>query len=555
MGIWTLLRFLLDKSRQSVVWMMIAGLLSGLFSAAFLALISRALQQTGQWAGGLLRAFVAAAVGKIVAGVAGQLLLVRISQATILQLSLEICRRLLRAPLRTVERRGGSQVLATLTDDVTSVTWAMQCLPQLAMHLSVLAGCAAYLAWLSWRVFVAMLLVTVVSAAIYRWLYMRALQQVERSRLARGSLLDLFRHLTFGIKELMMHGRRRSAFVAEALQPAADEYRKSNVVASTQYAIADAWIQFLYYLLIGLLLFAMPVWLPGDAEALTAYVFAMLYLMNPIYGIVGAFPPVARGEVALRRIEELGLKLDEEIPTDEPSPAAASPGQLREDTVSLRDVVFAYDAQTPAESGFKLGPINFDLRPGELVFVVGGNGSGKSTFIKLLAGLYPPISGELRVGHELVTDANRASYRDRFAVVFSEPYLFDRLLGLSGPEFEQAANRYLKLLQIDHKVTVQAGKFSTTDLSQGQRKRLALVVAYLEDRPIYIFDEWAADQDPDYKRVFYSELLPDLKARGKAVVVVTHDDRYFHLGDRVLVLEDGRARPRAVAAPAIAVQT
>ncbi|MBK6597015.1 MAG: ATP-binding cassette domain-containing protein [Proteobacteria bacterium] len=165
------------------------------------------------------------------------------------------------------------------------------------------------------------------------------------------------------------------------------------------------------------------------------------------------------------------------------------------------------------------------------------------------------MSGELRVGHELVTDANRASYRDRFAVVFSEPYLFDRLLGLSGPEFEQAANRYLKLLQIDHKVTVQAGKFSTTDLSQGQRKRLALVVAYLEDRPIYIFDEWAADQDPDYKRVFYSELLPDLKARGKAVVVVTHDDRYFHLGDRVLVLEDGRARPHAVAAPAIAVQT
>ncbi|MBK6597016.1 MAG: amino acid adenylation domain-containing protein [Proteobacteria bacterium] len=392
MGIWTLLRFLLDKSRQSVVWMMIAGLLSGLFSAAFLALISRALQQTGQWAGWLLLAFVAAAVGKIVAGVAAQLLLVRISQATILQLSLEICRRLLRAPLRTVERRGGSQVLATLTDDVTSVTWAMQCLPQLAMHLSVLAGCAAYLAWLSWRVFMAMLLVTVVSAAIYRWLYMRALQQVERSRLARGSLLDLFRHLTFGIKELMMHGRRRSAFVAEALQPAADEYRKSNVVASTQYAIADAWIQFLYYLLIGLLLFAMPVWLPGDAEALTAYVFAMLYLMNPIYGIVGAFPPVARGEVALRRIEELGLKLDEEIPTDEPSPAAASPGQLREDTVSLRDVVFAYDAQTPAESGFKLGPINFDLRPGELVFVVGGNGSGKSTFIKLLAGLYPPLA-------------------------------------------------------------------------------------------------------------------------------------------------------------------
>ncbi|HRX88910.1 MAG TPA: ATP-binding cassette domain-containing protein, partial [Steroidobacteraceae bacterium] len=123
---------------------------------------------------------------------------------------------------------------------------------------------------------------------------------------------------------------------------------------------------------------------------------------------------------------------------------------------------------------------------------------------------------------------------------------------LTGQDFEQAANRYLQLLQIDHKVSVQAGKFSTTDLSQGQRKRLALVVAYLEDRPIYVFDEWAADQDPDYKRVFYSQLLPDLKARGKAVVVVTHDDRYFHLGDRVVVLEDGKARNTPTMLPAVA---
>ncbi|MEZ5515386.1 MAG: cyclic peptide export ABC transporter [Steroidobacteraceae bacterium] len=549
MGIWTLLRFLLDKSRRSVVWMMIAGLLSGLFSAAFLALISRALQQNDQWTTWLLLAFIAAAVGKIISGVASQLLLVRISQGTILQLSLDICRRLLRAPLRTIERRGGSQVLATLTDDVTSVTWAMQCLPQLAMHLSVLAGCAVYLAWLSWRVFLAMSIVTIISAVVYRLLYMRALTQVERSRLARGRLLDLFRNLTFGIKELMMHGRRRSAFVAEALQPAADEYRDSNVVASTQYAMADAWIQLQYYLLIGLLLFALPLWLPGDVEALTAYVFAMLYLMNPIYGIVGAFPPVARGEVALRRIEELGLKLDEEMPQEQ---QAGLSGKSDACAISLRDVVFAYSSEVDGESGFTLGPIDFDLRPGELVFVVGGNGSGKSTFIKLLAGLYPPQSGELRLNSELITDVNRGSYRDQFSVVFSEPYLFDRLLGLTGQDFEQAANRYLQLLQIDHKVSVQAGKFSTTDLSQGQRKRLALVVAYLEDRPIYVFDEWAADQDPDYKRVFYSQLLPDLKARGKAVVVVTHDDRYFHLGDRVVVLEDGKARNTPTMLPAVA---
>src|SRR5438128_1629868 len=167
------------------------------------------------------------------------------------------------------------------------------------------------------------------------------------------------------------------------------------------------------------------------------------------------------------------------------------------------------------------------LSPGEIVFLTGGNGSGKTTCAKLLTGLYTPDSGEVRFDGRPITDENRAFYRQYFSAVFYDFYLFDRLLGLDVQPFDPRIPRYLCLLQLDRKVQVDNGFLSTTDLSQGQRKRLALLTAYLEDRPIYLFDEWAADQDPGFKEVFYHQLLPELKRRGKTVVVISHDDRYF----------------------------
>jgi putative ATP-binding cassette transporter len=174
------------------------------------------------------------------------------------------------------------------------------------------------------------------------------------------------------------------------------------------------------------------------------------------------------------------------------------------------------------------------------VFVVGGNGSGKSTFLKILTGLYPPQHGEIWLGGTRVSDRTREWYRERFSVVFADCFVFDTFLGLSASGLEATISQYLQLLQLDGRVSLRGGALSTTALSQGQRKRLALLTAYLEDRPFYVFDEWAAEQDPQYKDVFYSKLLPDLRQRGKGVVVITHDDRYFHLSDRIVKLEEGR---------------
>jgi putative ATP-binding cassette transporter len=444
---------------------------------------------------------------------------------------------MLGARLRTLERRGAGALLTTLTDDVTSVTWAVQCLPQFAMHAAVVCGCAIYLATLSWQLFIALAIVSLASAAVYKVLYDRAFVRIDAARVARAKLLELFRAVTAGTRELMQNRARREDFLERELRPAAEDYREQNYAGARGYALADAWVQIVYYLLVGIVLFAAPSVLNVTGETLTAYVFAMLYLMTPIWGIVGTFPAVARGQVALARIEEIGISLDGEV---ERSAAVESQPTLAagQSLVELRGAEFAYDAQV--ESGFKLGPLSFALRPGELVFIVGGNGSGKSTFVKLLVGLYELSAGSRWLGAHRVDEQSLARYREQFSVIFSDPFVFAGLHGLNDANVTQRATAYLAQLQIAHRVQIEQHRFSTTELSSGERKRLALIVAYLEDRPICVFDEWAADQDPEYKRIFYEMLLPELRARGKAVVVITHDDRYFHHGDRVIKLDEGR---------------
>jgi putative ATP-binding cassette transporter len=192
------------------------------------------------------------------------------------------------------------------------------------------------------------------------------------------------------------------------------------------------------------------------------------------------------------------------------------------------------------DSHFVLGPINLRFHPGELVFLVGGNGSGKSTLAKIITGLYVPEAGELRLDGKPITDKNRDDYRQLFSAVFADFYLFDTLRGLRNGNLDEQAAEYLEQLHLQHKVRVKNGTLSTTSVSQGQRKRLALLTAYLEDRPFYLFDEWAADQDPHFKSVFYTQLLPELKARGKTVLVISHDDKYFHVADRIIKLDYGQ---------------
>jgi putative ATP-binding cassette transporter len=533
------LHFVVQRSK-TMAWLMVCvGVASGLLSAGVLALVNHVLHHPSDHSSLVILGFVVLVAGKLLSNLGSQLLLVRFSQDTILDLSLTLCAKIVRAPLRRSEQRGAANIHVTLTDDVSWVTWAIQCFPSLIMNVAVVLGCGIYLAWLSWGVFLGVVGVTVVGALGYQWLHTNARNVISAAREARAELFRHFRSLTDGLKELLMHRARRKEFVNHEVRGAAESYRKTNLEATRRQAFAETWTQVSFYSLIGFVIFLFPSMVTASPEALTGYVVAILYMMGPIWGIIGAIPTIERGQVALENIERLGVSLDigqEDSKTMELTGLEAGIPPI----VQWDEVVFSYGEDKGVEDPFVLGPISLELHPGELVFVIGGNGSGKSTFVKVLSGLYQPLQGNVSLAGTMITDANREWYREHFSVVFSDFHLFNKLLGQSDSQAERFALQYLRLLHMDQKVTVHERTFSTLDLSQGQRKRLALVTAYLEDRPIYVFDEWAADQDPQYKEIFYKTLLPDLRERGKLVIVITHDDRYFHLGNQVIKLEDGK---------------
>jgi putative pyoverdin transport system ATP-binding/permease protein len=540
--------FLVQRSRSMMVAMVGAGALSGICSAAVLALINRVLQQRHDDGVFLAIGFIVVVAGKLFTQVVSQTMLARFSQDNTLDLSLKLCEKILKAPFQRIESQGPSNILVTLSDDVSMLAWAIQCLPNLAMNAAIVVGCGIYLAWLSLPTFLLVVAATLLGAWGYHWLHTRAFATIYSSREARALLFRQFRSLTEGIKELVMHDRRRKEFLNTELYEAADLYRRNSIEASKQYAFAEAWSQLAFYAMIGVILFVFPRLFSLPSESLIGYVVVLLYMMNPIWGIIGVLPTLEKGQVAFDNIQRLGVSLDEWVGSDNGEALVES---VLHPVVQFKGVIFTYARDVTREHSFQLGPIDIEIEPGKLLFVIGGNGSGKSTFVKVLAGLYCPQEGEILLGGTVVSDTNRAWYRDHYSVVFSDFFLFEKLLGLEEALVESQAHSYLSRLRMDHKVVIKGRAFSTTDLSQGQRKRLALVTAYLEDRAIYVFDEWAADQDPEYKEIFYNELLPDLRARGKSVVVITHDDRYFHLGDRVLTLEDGKVVDSAI--PGVAV--
>ncbi|MEM8810758.1 MAG: cyclic peptide export ABC transporter, partial [Cyanobacteria bacterium P01_G01_bin.38] len=294
--------------------------------------------------------------------------------------------------------------------------------------------------------------------------------------------------------------------------------------------------QLLFFVLIGLLLFGLPQRLPVAQTVLPAYILTLTYLLGPLSNVIQRLPNLINANVSIQKVNNMGLTLSEKA---EINTLARLGSQTNWTQLELRQVVHTYHSQE-ANHRFTVGPLDLTFKPGELVFIVGGNGSGKSTLAKLITGLYNPDSGELRLDGQPIVETNREWYRQHFSAIFSDFYLFERLISPADLALDDQAQTYLRKLELDQKVSVRDGQLSTTALSQGQRKRLALLGAYLEDRPIYLFDEWAADQDPIFREIFYTQLLAELNQRGKTILVISHDDHYFYLADRIIKLDYGR---------------
>lgn len=548
-----LLRFTFATSKRAFLLAVLAGIGSGLSMVGLLALTNQVLHQPQDISlvtGGLFAAMVLAMVAF---RVNSTVLLAKLSQQSIAQLRIQLCRNILRAPLSELERQGSHKLLATLSDDVATIANGIMRLPFLCINVAVVLGCLAYMLWLSWWLFLVAVAVIAFGIIAYRLPEAKALTLLTQSRLYGDQLYSGFQAVCFGTKELKMHKTRRDNFFTSHLVDATKGMQNNTVGATKYYSYSGSLGIFLFFAIIGCLIFLVPTWTNLTSATIVGYVMVFLFIQGPMEIIVNAIPELAKTGIGLKKIEQLGLKLNnsgEDSTVLEEGAAFAKNWQ----TLNLNQVVHSYYRERE-DSHFQLGPVDMQINRGEMIFLIGGNGSGKTTFAKLLLGLYEPEGGAITVDGVAVSSANREAYRQLFSAVFVDFYLFEQLMGFTDTEVDAIAQQYIDQLQLGHKVKVENGRLSTVQLSQGQKKRLALLTAYLDDRDFYLFDEWAADQDPVFKKVFYTQILPDLKAKGKTLLVISHDDQYFDIADRYIKMEAGQAilsrqRPDVLVAPA-----
>lgn len=530
-----LLRELLFEARWRIALAVISSALSAVAGVGLVGYINHSLAQGVTQLGEALAVFAGLLVLLFVSGIVSQRLLVQIGHRLVYQLRMRLVGRLLGTSLERVEQLGSPRLYNVLTKDIATVATAFKQLPiSLYNGLLLLTG-LGYMAWLSLPFFGLTLLVMACGVALDIALGKRIKRLMRAVRQQDDQLAEQFDAAIQGRAELGLSRARRGVLYHLRLEPVARASRDASVKADTLWAVNLNWTTLLVFLLIGTLFFLGQGLGLLSQPVVVGYVLAIMFLRTPIAIILDAIPAVIRGHVALQAIDELALGEMAEL---QGKAQAVQPfSELRLDNVCYR-----YGGQAE-EGGFALGPVNLTIRRGELVFLVGGNGSGKSTLAKLLTGLYAPSAGSLSLnGKVLSGDADAAWHREHFAAIFADFHLFSDVLGEGGSleGLEERVEHYLRRLALDHKVRFEHGRLSTTRLSQGQRKRLALLLMMMEGREVLLLDEWAADQDPVFRHVFYSELLAELKAAGKTVIAISHDDRYFDVADRVYRLDYGQ---------------
>jgi putative pyoverdin transport system ATP-binding/permease protein len=533
-----LFRLLLSTSWLSVTFAVIAGLLGGICSAGLIALINFAIAYPQSSTLTLLLGFLGLCLLLLGTMTYSLVALGRLVHGVTFRLRIQLIQRILACPLRHLEELGAPKLLAALTDDVEAISMASFLIANLCVAIAMLMACLLYLSWLSWQLSGIILIYMSIAVWGYNTLLKRGRSYFRKARNGQDQLFGHFRTVIEGTKELKLHANRRADFLSQDLEVTADSVQKDNVTATDIFAFTGSLGLVLLFLPIGIAVIVAPLWGNLPTSVLSGAALTLIFSLTPLRIILNSIPELVKASVALEKINSLGLSLSAQMAETE---TISTPLSSKSEGLSfeLIDVTHTYKHERDS-SFFTLGPIDLAFNPGELVFIIGGNGSGKSTLVKLITGLYAPEDGSIRMNGCTITHENRERYRQNFSAVFSDFYLFDRLLGLDRSDLDPQTQDYLVRLQLDHKVQVQDGVLSTTALSQGQRKRLALLTAYLEDRPIYVFDEWASDQDPVFKEIFYSQLLPELRNRGKTVLVISHDDRYFDCADRIVKLDYGK---------------
>lgn len=450
-------------------------------------------------------------------------------------LRMKLLEQLRHADLWQLEHFGQSRLFENITQSCKVISSNSQYIAQALRSVVLIATILLYIATVSMICFVLLtVLLAIASAAYYR---LGKSLEAFQAQLAdhETKLFECVSDLLDGFKEQRLCSERSRALGKAFCEQSADTLTARSTVH------LHSWQQFVFgettfNLMMGLVVFVVPIYSPSVSAELVKISAAILFMVTPVFGLMQSLAVLRVAENAAGRMTKLEIELRALAELGSHGPFDSVPTEFSE--IRLQKVEYAFPAGN-GEQPFTLGPLDVCIRRGEVIFITGGNGSGKSTLIKLLTGLYRPAGGQLTIDGMNITASRLAAYRALMAPVFSDFHLFARLYGLEEID-KIVAEDLLGWMEMSHVAGIKEDRFTRIDLSTGQRKRLALVAALLETKPILILDEWAADQDSQFRRKFYREILPELRRRGITVIAVTHDDRYFDIADRCLHLEEGR---------------
>ncbi len=509
--------------------------LGGIATAAILAGINAGLQgKSGLWAPML---FVIALFLFINAQYYVTITTTAEIEAIIHKIRLRLMDQIRHSELLAIEGIGRSRIFSAITGDTAVLTQASNMLCFTVQGAVLICFVAIYVAFLSVAAIVTTIVIVSIAATIFHLKNRRLVAEKQRSAEWERRLFDRLTDFLDGFKEIKLNNARSDDLFDDAVdvsRTAANIKIKSQ--AETFKLIVTSQISM--YVLLGAVVFVAPQFSSElGGAALTKTTTALMFIVGACFGLVQSIPVLLNANAAADRIEQLENTLRRLLPPDVPT----VPIPKRFDKIEMRNIEFRY-VDRFSDVSFKIGPIDFDLQAGELVFITGGNGSGKSTFLRVLSGLYPPDSGEITLDGMHIDENTRDTYRNLMSAIFFDYHLFQRLYGIPEPAPGEV-DRLLAQFRLGDKTGLTDGQFRTLDLSGGQRRRLALIVSLLEKRPILLLDEWTAEQDPEFRRKFYDELLPDLMKAGATIVVITHDDRYLDeldLPARRIRMDEGR---------------
>ncbi|CAM3904279.1 cyclic peptide export ABC transporter [Pseudoalteromonas sp. A22] len=460
-----------------------------------------------------------------------QIMLTAVSLNLTMKVRENLYQRVSSSPIDVLEKIGSPRIINTMTMDVRRIVDGASMAPPMLVSLATVAGMMFYIWIENSKVFYFVCSALLVGVISYQIPIFIGRKYMLRARELMDELQEGFRGVILGAKELKLNRKKKDNFIKDELLAVESKIESTNIRAETVLTSAMNYGDMIGFFAIGLLAFVYVNYEQVSNSELIAIIMILLYISSPVGAILSAIPVFISANVSYKRMEEIYAEMVDEDSFDEELELPCW------QQIQLKNVTYTYND----EHAFKAGPVDLTIKKGQITFIVGGNGSGKSTISKVITQHYYPTTGHVCFDDVQINRSNINSYRQTICSIYSDYYLFKTLHGidLQCPKVNAKIHQLIKDLALDGKIKFENGRFSTTKLSDGQRRRLALLVAVMEDKDLYVFDEWAADQDAVFRKVFYEQILPELKQKGKAVVAISHDDRYFHLADQIIKFESG----------------